>query len=474
MAFSLYTAVFLSIVIAVFFMVRKEARPLVLLLSSISYIDHLNERAVVVLLVTTAIVYAFGLLIQFFKDKNRNRVAGVCLFVCLFLLVFSLSFLKFSSRIPRFSNLIIPIGFSYYAFQAIGYIVDIYNGKIRAEKNIMFFALYMSFFPKFVSGPIEREEDFVAQVKELKSVRFLDEQRMSEAFGYILYGYFLKLVVADNLGALVTKLFNGYRDSGSLWLMLGSLSYTMQIYCDFAGYSALAVGVSRIFGINLVQNFTAPYLAVNISDFWRRWHRSLSMWLRDYVYIPLGGNRRGVLRQCINVSIVFILCGIWHGNGLNFLVWGMLHGIYSVIDVLIRRKKNSDKDKSILSVVKGRIITFCCVSFAWIFFGASGLKTAIEYCIAMFTAGNAGTTFIAQYNELCKETARTNFLLVFILIVILMDVISYKKNKPFPVVLQDYACGVRYLIYYLIIIAIIVFGLYGPGYSASNFMYMNF
>lgn len=474
MAFSLYTAVFLISVIAVFFIVRKEARPLVLLLASVSYIYHLNGRALVVLWVTTAIVYAFGLLIQFFKDKNRNRSAGACLFAGLFLLVFSLSFLKFSSRIPMFSKLIVPIGFSYYAFQAIGYIVDIYNGKIRAEKNMMYFALYMSFFPKFVSGPIEREEDFVAQIKELKEVRFLDEQRLSEAFGYILYGYFMKLVVADNLGVLVTKLFNGYRDSGSLWLIIGSLSYTMQIYCDFAGYSALAVGVSRIFGINLVQNFTSPYMAVNISDFWRRWHRSLSMWLRDYVYIPLGGNRKGVLRQCINVAIVFILCGIWHGNGLNFLAWGMLHAIYSVIDVLVRRRRNKDKAKSFLSELKGRFVTFCCVSFAWIFFGASGLKTAVEYCIAMVTAGSAGTTFIAEYNELCNETTRTNFIVVFILIVILMDVISYKRNKPFPVVLQDLACGARYLIYYLMIITIIIFGLYGPGYSASNFMYMNF
>ena len=474
MAFSLYTAIFLSLVIAVFFNVRREARPVVLLLASGLYISHLNERALSVLILTTTIVYIFGLLIQYFKDKEKSKVAGALLVASLALLIISLSFLKFSSRIPRFSKLIIPVGFSYYAFQAIGYLVDVYNGKIRAEKNIIFFALYMSFFPKFVSGPIEREADFVAQIREIRDIRFFDERRLSEALGYMLYGYFMKLVVADNLGVIVAKLFNGYREYGSLWLLIGSLSYTMQIYCDFAGYSALAVGVAKIFGIELIQNFTSPYMAVNISDFWRRWHRSLSFWLRDYVYIPLGGNRRGVLRQCVNVMIVFLLCGIWHGNGLNFLAWGILHGIYSVLDVLLRKQKNKEQPKSFFSEMKGRSITFCCASFAWIFFGASGLKSAINYCIAMLTAGNAGTTFMAGYNELCKETTRINFLVVFILMVILMDIISYKRNKPFPVVLQDYVCGARYLIYYLMIIAIIIFGLYGPGYSASNFMYMNF
>lgn len=465
MAFSLFTLVFLGLVIAVFFLVRRDLRPIVLLLASFLYIIHLDKRAFVSVIVCTILVYASGILIQYLMDKEKEKTASVISFACLLLMVALLATLKFTS-------LIIPIGFSYYMFQAMGYLIDIQKGRTKAQRNIIFFALYMCYFPKFVSGPIEREAEFSTRLQKLKEVKFRNERRMSEAFGYILYGYFMKLVVSDNLGRFVPKLFGEFGQHGSLWLLLGSLSYTMQLYCDFAGYSALAVGVSKIFGIDLMQNFTAPYMSVGISDFWRRWHRSLSFWLRDYVYIPFGGNRKGKPRQCLNIMIVFILCGIWHGNTLNFLVWGLLHGVCSVIGILAKDKYTDGANKYITGV--RRVITFCFVSFAWIFFGANGLKNAIDYIVAMLTAGNAGTSFLAEYNAMAIGNIRSIFLMVFLVMVVIMDIVSYKKDKPFPAVIQDSRSVVRYLVFYLMILAIFVFGVYGQGYDAGKFMYMNF
>lgn len=469
MAFSLYTFIYLFIVTVVFFGIRKGARPYVLLLAGYIYIGYLDKNSLISIILCTLVVYAAGLLIQEFTERGKDKLAKTTTFISIVILGVILLLTKYSSRFAILNNLILPIGFSYYAFQAIAYLADILMEKDKAEKNIGLFALYMSFFPKFVSGPIERSSAFMPQIKKLENVKFRDEYRLSLAFAYILYGYFMKVAVADNLGTFVPKLFDGYENYSSLWLIIGSLSYTMQIYCDFAGYSSIAVGIAKIYDIDLIENFTSPYLSVNISEFWRRWHRSLSFWLRDYVYIILGGNRKGIIRQCLNTMIVFILCGIWHGNGFNFLFWGLLHGVYSIIGILIKKYGTHKKHP-----IFGRVVTFCCASFAWIFFGASSFSAAVSYVKCMLTAGNTGNTFQTEILRMGLIPEKLWIVCVFVILVIAMDIISYRKDKTFPVLIQDFNCGTRYFLYYLAVILILVFGAYGPGFDAGQFMYMNF
>lgn len=469
MAFSLYSFIFLIAVTVVFYGIRKVARPYVLLLAGYIYIGFLDINSLFSILLCTVVVYAAGLLIQEFKGRGKDKFAIIATFLSIIILGVILILTKYSSRFEILNTLILPIGFSYYAFQAIAYLADILLQKYKAEKNIGIFALYMSFFPKFVSGPIERCSTFMPQLKKLENVKFRDEYRLSLAFAYILYGYFMKVAVADNLGTFVSILFEGYENHSSLWLFVGSLSYTMQIYCDFAGYSALAVGIAKIFGIDVIENFMSPYLSANISEFWRRWHRSLSFWLRDYVYITLGGNRKGIARQCLNTMVVFILCGIWHGNGFNFLFWGLLHGVYSIIGILIK-KYGAHKNFPIL----GRTATFLSVSFAWIFFGASSFSGAVKYIKCMFTAGNAGYTFLSEAQQMGIIPEKLLLLSLFIILVIAMDIVSYRKDKVFPELIQDFSCGSRYFLYYLAVVLILVFGAYGPGFDAGQFMYMNF
>ena len=252
MTFTLYSFIFLFLVTLFFYGIRKVYRPYELLVASLIYIAYIDRNALISLALCTALVYAAGRLIEMFVHQKKNKLANLSLFVSVGLMIAVLLIFKFSSRIPVFSTLILPIGFSYYSFQAIGYLVDIAGKKTHAEKNPALFALYMCYFPKFVSGPIEREEIFIPQVKDLDTVRFRARGRLSTAIAYMLYGFFMKTVVADNLGTFVPLLFDGYESHSSLWLILGSLSYTMQIYCDFAGYSSIAIGVSKIFGIDLI------------------------------------------------------------------------------------------------------------------------------------------------------------------------------------------------------------------------------
>lgn len=219
---------------------------------------------------------------------------------------------------PAF-DVILPVGISFYIFQAIGYIIDVYRGEIRAEKNFFKYALFVSFFPQLVAGPIERSKNLLHQIDVPQKFSF---ERMREGLLVMLWGYFLKIVIADRIAIFVDKVYGNYMLYEGIYLSVASILFAFQIYCDFAGYSIIAIGVAKILGFQLMENFNAPYLAQSVSDFWRRWHISLSSWFRDYVYIPLGGNRRGKGKRYVNLLVVFIISGLWHGANWNFVVWG--------------------------------------------------------------------------------------------------------------------------------------------------------
>ena len=276
----------------------------------------------------------------------------------------------------------------------------------------------------------------------------------------------MKMVVADRLAITVNILFEDPQSFDSFWLVLGMLFYTIQIYCDFAGYSYIAIGCAQIFGIKLTQNFAMPYFADNISDFWKRWHISLSRWLKDYIYIPLGGNQKGRFRKYFNTMAVFLICGVWHGAGFHFIAWGFLHGLYSIVDSAFT---NGERKRAM-----GKVTTFLSVSFAWIFFRAESFTGALRYIRFMFSAG----FWPAQAGEIMTalklNPEEILVMAVGIITVFVIEKMCYDRGVHFPEWVQDRQNVGRYLIFYLLFMSVFVFGIYGPGYQAEQFIYMQF
>ena len=356
-----YFLIFLIVIMIIFFCVRREWRVSVLALASLFFVFYLDAYAGTVLVVSSVCTYIGGRGIRWLQKCDRHKQARRLMIVLVSLDIamiiiykFGIDFLeRMGAWVPKNAEvvkyLMIPLGLSFYTFQAISYLVDIYKKKYSAEESLAEFMLYMSYFPKFVSGPIERVNDFVSQLESIKEINFIQSGRLSVAFTYMLYGYFMKLVVADRVAVTANRIFEYPQGYDSFWLLLGIVLYTIQIYADFAGYSYIAVGVSKVFGIDIQVNFRNPYFSYDITEFWRKWHISLSSWLRDYLYIPLGGNRQGKIRKNINTIIVFIVCGLWHGTGIPFLIWGLLHGIYSVSqNVFLSHRKRQLADVFLL------------------------------------------------------------------------------------------------------------------------------
>lgn len=444
---------FFGVMTGLFFMLPVRWRPVLLLTGSYLLCGFLDMQALLVLVGVSLYTWKAGMVI---KKQKAFLILTVCL---------GITMLAVYKYVP-FKSLVMPVGLSFYLFQAIGYLVDVYRGKTPAERSFLYLSCHLAYFPKLVSGPIEREQDFLPQLKAVKDVKFYDRGRLSTAFAYMLWGYFMKMVVADRLAMTVNQIFVEPEVFDSLYLAIGAFLYTIQIYCDFAGYSYIAIGCSLVFGIRLAQNFKAPYCAENITDFWRRWHVSLSTWLRDYLYIPLGGNQKGIARKCLNTIIVFLVCGMWHGVGFQFVVWGLLHGIYSVIDTLIRKAR--------WKIRGGRIWTFLAVAFAWIFFRAESLGAAMNYVIRMFTAGISPAMWKQYALQLSLGKVEISVIIACVIIIWLADEFCDSKKLHLPVLLQQKENAARYFVFYVLIVAIFIFGMYGPGYHAEQFIYMQF
>lgn len=474
---SILFPIFLGIVILLFFSLPGRFRRAVLLLASYLFCAYIDIQALWILLLVSGWTWLMGIKMEKSKTKapKRGKIQAVlAIGVCVALLM---GYKYVNAIVNRMGwgealsggllkNLLMPAGLSFYIFQAIGYLMDIMRGKSHAEKNFFDLSCYFAFFPKLVSGPIERQEDFLPQIKKLKGIRFWDRGRLSTAFTYMLWGYFMKMVVADRLAIRVNILFESMQEFDSFWMFIGMVFYAVQIYCDFAGYSYIAVGCAKIFGIELTQNFKAPYQADGITDFWRRWHISLSSWLRDYLYIPLGGNRKGIRRKCINTMVVFLVCGMWHGVGFHFIAWGMLHGIYSILDILLSKAGKR---------LPGRkAVTFFEVAFAWIFFRAESMTQAFQYVWRMLTAGFMPGQTNRALGLLELDLTESMIIILGITLVWLVDKLADKRKMHFPFLMQQRTYSVRYFVFYLLILVIFVFGIYGPGYQTEQFIYMQF
>lgn len=376
-------------------------------------------------------------------------------------------------------HLAMPVGISFYTFQLVGYLVDVYRGKQHAEKNLLQYALFASFFPKLIEGPIERSDTLLPQIKEMKSWHSFDYDRIASGLYAIVWGLFLKMVLADRIATFINPLFENVSSCGSIQLITASLGYTFQLYLDFSGYMFIILGVARCFGFTLLENFNAPYLATSTGDFWRRWHISLSSWLRDYVYIPLGGSRVSRWRHLFNVMAVMFVSGLWHGATLNFVVWGLLHGFYQVIGIFTRPARQSLYRKDFIrsdtfSFQLGqRLCTFCLISFAWIFFRANTLQDAFTIVIRIFTRWNPWVLFDGSFSTGWSGVESAVFWLGMLL-VFCSDLLLEKNHVSFPSWLQQQNVIFRWGVCITLFVLVLVFGMYGVSFDSNQFLYFQF
>ena len=358
----------------------EMVQKLFLVLVSYFFIFILDIRFLVCILTVTILTYVIAL----FIEKRKSKL---CLYIGVVLLIGFLGYFKYteffinSARYlahltPITLSIVLPVGISFYIFSAIAYLIDIYRGDYSAERNIINFALYIAFFSKLTAGPIVRGIDFFPQAREYRGIKWDAFQTGIQIF---VFGLFKKIVLADRLGVFVDDVFHAPTAFNTGTVVLAAISYSLQIYYDFSGYSDMAIGVSKILGFDFKQNFNLPYIARNMSEFWKRWHISLSSWFQDYLYIPLGGNRKGHVRTYINLMLVMLISGLWHGAGWTFIVWGALHGIASCVNKAVGKKM-----KPFGPWLKGAI-TFVFVTLFWVMFRADSFVTAIKVWAGMFT-----------------------------------------------------------------------------------------
>lgn len=398
---------FFPAVCIIYFLLPKLTWRNLFLLAS-SYYFYMNWKPVYALLIftSTILTYGCGLLVEKCEDKrDKKRVYLVISIILNFSILFFFKYYNFLGdsisnlfcalgigwNVPNL-DVLLPVGISFYTFQAVGYSIDVYRGTIKAEKNFFTYALFVSFFPQLVAGPIERAKNLLPQFHEKH--RFKPDD-VIEGFKLMVWGFFMKLCVADVISEYVDAVYNNIGYHNGVSMLLATLFFTIQIYCDFAGYSSIAIGSARVMGFRLMDNFKQPYFSLNIKEFWRRWHISLSSWFMDYLYIPLGGNRVSYPRHLFNLAVTFIVSGIWHGAAWTFVLWGGGHAFYQVVANLFRKYIYSPKYDVWWSKLLGTITCFVAVSFAWIFFRANSISDAFVIISNIFS--NWGRPFIVNY-----------------------------------------------------------------------------
>lgn len=410
------------------------------------------------------------------KSSGKNR--RLCLIISIVLTCLGLVFFKYINFVNdnlrvfagflhwnysiSFLKLALPVGLSFQTFQSLAYLIEVYRKNQKAERNLSSYALFILFFPIMVSGPIERPQNLLHQFYEK---HYFDYQRVVDGLKLIVWGMFKKVVVADRLAAFVNEVYNSPANYRGITLILATFFFAYQIYCDFSGYSDMAIGAARVMGFRLIKNFDSPYFAISISEFWRKWHISLSSWFRDFLYIPLGGNRVSKARKCLNILTTFLVCGFWHGANWTFVIWGGLNGVYLIFEDLTKKlREKIEKDFLIhrIPAIKNFIcvfLTFLLVCLSWIPFRANSLKEVLIIAGRLFS--NSGQWFNQPKMEF-------GIAILGIMSVWLFDYINYRGNIRKTI--SEYPVWVRWLLYYLLIMGIIV--LKAP--VSSNFIYYQF
>lgn len=485
---SLGFALFFPIVSLVYFLIPAGKNNLIrniwLLAAGYFFYMYGNPVYGIFLLYVTLVTYFFGLL---FEKKGKSRALTV-ISVCVTLL--PLLILKYSGFVIRNLNaalsrtgggilndlnLILPVGISFYSFAALSYVLDVRKKRIAAEHNLVHYALFAGFFPALLSGPIERAGHLIPQLKEKHE---FDPDRIKSGFLLMLWGYFLKLVLSERIAVYVDKVFGEYEIYTGAFSIIAILLYSLQIYFDFLSYTCMALGAGEIMGFDLLRNFERPYLATNIADFWRRWHISLTSFFRDYVYIPLGGNRKGTLRKYINILVVFAVSGLWHGASWNFVFWGLINGAFQVAgEILMPLREKAAEILEIRTESFGHrllkiICTFLLASFAWTFFRAESFISAVKMLMNCLVF-NPWVLFDGSMLKLGLTDIDMVIVMISLLIVLFVSILNEKG-----IVVRDRIdrqdLWFRWFFYITAILAVLIFGMYGPMYDPSEFIYFKF
>jgi alginate O-acetyltransferase complex protein AlgI len=469
--------IFFPLVVALYFFVPHRYRWVLLLGASCYFYMVFVPVYILILGFTIVIDYFAGRLLE----STHGRTRRLWLIASIIANVGVLAFFKYynflnanltvllkgiavQNPVPYLS-ILLPIGLSFHTFQAMSYTIEVYRGHHKAERHFGIYALYVMFFPQLVAGPIERPQNMLHQFHEK---HYFDYHRIAEGLKHIAWGLFKKVVIADRLSEYVNLVYNNPTDFQGPHLMLATIFFSFQIYCDFSGYSEIAIGTAKILGYNLMVNFRRPYLSQSIHEFWGRWHISLSSWFRDYLYISLGGNRVSVPRHYFNLFFVFLISGLWHGANWTFVIWGALHGIYLVFAKLtspIRERINKFTGISTNPTVfrlSQMFITYILATFAWIFFRAASLDDAMYIIKNMFNWG--------PVNNLNLFTFSADMYLSIILIVLLMSIEWMEEKYHISQALKVSPVYLRWAVYATSIVAMVVLGVW----KSADFIYFQF
>ncbi|MEB3229479.1 MAG: MBOAT family O-acyltransferase [Leptolyngbyaceae bacterium] len=447
-----------------------KAQNLLLLISSYIFYGYWDARFLLLLAFSTGVDYCVGRWLEQYQSIRLRRIfLALSILSNLAVLIFfkyfnffSLSIINLLSSIglnpdPLTLNIILPVGISFYTFQTLSYSIDVYKGKISAEKNLINFALFVSFFPQLVAGPIERASTLLPQISK---PRFLNVDQINAGLFLILWGYFKKLVIADNLGGIADEIFESYTTYEGLDLLIGSLAFTVQIYGDFSGYSDIARGLAKLMGFDFMLNFNLPFFATSPSNFWARWHISLSTWFRDYVYIPLGGNRLGAIATYRNLTVTMLLCGLWHGAAWNFILWGAFHGMiligYRMAKPYFLQLPKWLISNAWITSLLGMGMMIFLTTIGWILFRSSNLQQAF-YILTNINFSSSSETSSLAHDLLFFSLP---LLIVQIYQFISQDLLILTKLSPW----------LRVFLYGGILSAIIVFS----SRDRSEFIYFQF
>lgn len=484
--------IFFPIVVLGYYVIPKKARNIWLLIASYYFYMNWNMAYALLLLASTVITFGASLLVDKAIQMEKQKWAKLCMAASFFLNLGILVYFKYTNFIIENVNqvtrlfgkgetigafdIVLPVGISFYIFQALGYTMDVNRGQIRATKNIFRYALFVSFFPQLVAGPIERSRNLLGQFDEEHT---FEVDRVREGLLQMALGLFLKIVIADNLSVMVTKVFDNYLAYSGMQLFVAVALFAFQIYCDFGGYSAIAIGSAKVLGFRLMENFDAPYLSASVHGFWKRWHISLTSWFTDYLYIPLGGNRKGKVRKYINVMIIFLVSGLWHGANWTYVIWGGLNGLYMVLEemtVSIRVKSRNllhIAEGGKVHALLGGLITFVLVDFSWLFFRAESFTQVLgimrqakaNFGIARLFADGVGVWGIDYATMVALGLA--------FVVLLGMDICRRCGKNVYQMILTAPAL-LRYLTYAFILGMIMYFGVYGYEYAQTAFIYFQF
>ena len=476
---------FFLIVMLVYFVLPGKLRSYLAALTSLAFYALYDVKITALLIAYILYVYFAARILE--NKRSKAVFAGIVILSLVPLLLFK--YLNFSlylmdSVIGRFVSsfgphsvsLVVPLGISYFTFKSVGYLVDVYKKDTPAERNLPILAAFVSFFPEMLAGPIDRSNNLLKQLREKGEKKFTD---LEAGMLLLFYGYFEKMCVADRLKAIVDGVYDNINDYSGAVVIVAIAAYSIEIYMDFAGCTHMALGVGKALGFDLPINFRQPYLQTSVAGFWRNWHISLMDWLKDYIYIPLGGSRKGTVRKYINALIVFATSGLWHGAGLNYVLWGIFNGLLQIggnilspikdrFYALIKIKEDSEGLKWFK-----RLGTFILMSCTWVFFRAPSTSYALTIFKRAAIKLDASKLFDGTLYTLGLSQKSFNMMLLFLLFVLLFDYACVRGFKPLEFILRSHYLF-KCFVFILLVAIVAVFGIYGTAFDASSFIYIQY